>query len=139
MAKGFNPPGLWGRQGLSFSQGVVQPEGKVIHCSGQVAWDEDNEVVGKGDVEAQTRQCIAHIETLLAAVGGRLEDIVSMTIFYTDPEQIPTIRKVRQEHFKPESAPVSIFIQAAGLVDPDLLVEMAPIAVVPHERYREPA
>ncbi|MCG8359378.1 MAG: RidA family protein [Kiloniellales bacterium] len=139
MAICFNPPGLWGRQGGSFSQGVVQPEGRVVYCTGQVAWGEDNKVVGKGDVAAQARHCLARVEIVLGAVGGRLDDIVSMTIFYTDPAQIPVIGTVRQELFDPERAPVSIFIQVAGLVHPELMVEFVPIAVVPHARYREPA
>ena len=139
MALGFNPPGVWNEPDKSYSQGVVQHDGRVIHITGQIAWNADNQIVGKGDVEAQARQCLTNIETILAAVGGEMQDIVSMTIFCTAFEQIPLISKVRSEFFPTEGAPVSMFIQAAALVDPDWLVEMIPVAVVPHERYRPPS
>lgn len=139
MAQGFNPPGIWNEPDKTYSQGVVQHDGRVIHITGQIAWDENNEIVGRGDVAAQARQCLKNIETILAEVGGVKEDIVSMTIFCTHPDQIAKISAVRSEFFNTEMAPVSIFIQAAALVHPDWLVEMIPIAVVPHERFREPA
>ena len=139
MAEGFNPPGLWLEENPGYCQGVVQPEGRVIYMTGQVAWNSDLDIVGKGDVGAQTEQCFRNIETLLAAVGGTLDDIVSMTIFFTIPDQRAAISAVRNRAFPTGRAPVSIYIQAAGLVHPDLLVELVPIAVVPHERYREPA
>ena len=138
MAKGFNPDGLWYEPGSGYSQGVVQPEGRVIHVTGQIPWDSANQIVGKGDPGAQARQCLGNIETVLASVGGVMDDVVSMTIFYTDRAQVPAISAARNEAFAPNRGPVSIYIQAAGLIDPDWLVEMAPIAVIPNERFREP-
>ena len=41
--------------------GVVQHEGRVIHFTGQVAWDENENIVGKDDVRLQTRQCFKNI------------------------------------------------------------------------------
>lgn len=38
----------------------------------------------------------------------------------------------------PDMAPASILIQTPGLVHPALLVELVPVAVIPHDRYREP-
>jgi len=70
MAQGFNPPGIWGPQGCGFSMGVVQHEGQVVHFTGQVAWDEGEQIVGRGDVEAQTRQCFKNMLAVLKAVGG---------------------------------------------------------------------
>ena len=139
MVQGFNPAGLWLEENAGYQQGVVQPEGRVIHMTGQVAWNSDLEIVGVGDVGAQTEQCFRNIETLLSAEGGTLDDIVSMTIYFTAPGQRPAISEVRNRAFAPGRAPVSIYIQAAGLVHPDLLVELVPIAVVPHERFRDAA
>jgi enamine deaminase RidA (YjgF/YER057c/UK114 family) len=138
MANGFNPTGVWGPKGRAFSQGVVQHEGRVIHVTGQVAWDADHRIVGEGDVGAQLRKCFENVEAILAEVGGVLDDIVSQTIYYTDDAQLPQIQEVRSRHFSVPTAPVSILIRAAGLVDPGLLVEVVPVAVVPHERFREP-
>ena len=138
MTVRFNPPSGWPQRGRAFNHGVVQPEGRVLHITGQVAWDSEGQVVGLGDCEAQMRKSFENVESILAAVGGRLEDIVSMTIYFIDPADLPAIQKVRAEKLAPEVAPASIIIQTPGLVAPELLVELVPIAVIPAERYHEP-
>lgn len=139
MPQGFNPTGTWGPRGRGFSMGVVQQPGEVIHFTGQVAWNEAEEIVGPGDVTAQTHQCFRNIEAVLAAVGGRLEDIVSVTTYFTDRAQLPLIQQVRNRYFDPDRAPTSTSIMVAGLGHPDFLVELAPLAVVPLDRFRPPA
>jgi enamine deaminase RidA (YjgF/YER057c/UK114 family) len=119
--------------------GVVQHAGHVLHFTGQVAWDEREEIVGLGDVAAQTRQCYRNIKAVLAGVGGHLDDIVAVTTYFTDRTQLPLIQEVRQEVFGIEGAPVSTSVMVAGLGHPDFLVELAPIAVVPVERFVDPA
>lgn len=135
MAQGYNPPGVWQPRGRGFSMGVVQHPGYVIHFTGQVAWNEAEEIVGLGDVAAQTRQCFRNIEAVLKAVGGRLEDIVSVTTYFTDRSQLPEIQKVRTAYFDTASAPASTSLMVAGLGHPDFLVELAPIAVIPPDRF----
>lgn len=134
----FNPPSGWPQRGRAFNHGIVQPPGLVLHMTGQVAWDGDGILVGAGDCEAQIRQCFYNVEHILAAVGGRLDDIVSLTIYFLRRDDLPAIQKVRAEKFTSRTAPASILIQTLGLVVPDLLVELVPIAVVPDDRYRNP-
>jgi enamine deaminase RidA (YjgF/YER057c/UK114 family) len=138
MADGFNPQGIWQPNGRAFSQGVIQGSGEVVHVTGQVAWDADGVVVGVGDAEAQTEKAVENVRAILGEVGGVLDDIVSMTIFFVDRADLPAIQRVRSRHFTEGTAPVSILIQAAGLVVPELLVELVPVAVVPHDRFRRP-
>ncbi len=138
MAKGFNPAGSWGPNGRGFNMAVVQQSGRIIHFTGQVAWDEDENLVGKGDVRLQTRQCFKNIIAVLQAVGGTLEDLVSITTYFTDGAQLPIIQDVRNEFFDPGTAPVSTSIMVAGLGHQDFLVELTPVAVVPEERFVDP-
>jgi enamine deaminase RidA (YjgF/YER057c/UK114 family) len=138
MAEGFSPGGVWQPHGRAFSQGVIQGPGEVVHVTGQVAWDEHDRVVGDGDAEAQMEQCIRNVRTVLAEVGGVLDDIVSMTVYFVDRADLPAIQRVRSRYFTAGTAPASILIQAAGLVIPELRVELVPIAVVPHHRFRRP-
>jgi enamine deaminase RidA (YjgF/YER057c/UK114 family) len=138
MADGFNPTGMWGPNGRAFSQGVVQGSGEVIHVTGQVAWDARHDVVGHGDVEMQMEQCIENIRVVLAQVGGRLEDVDSLTIYFLHRDDLPAIQRVRARHFPAQTAPVSILIQVAGLVIPEFRVELVPIAVVPRDRFSRP-
>ncbi|MEV0384282.1 RidA family protein [Nonomuraea sp. NPDC050643] len=138
MADGFNPAGVWAPNGRAFSQGVVQGPGEVVHVTGQVAWDEHGEVVGAGDAEAQMEKSIDNVRLILAAVGGRLDDIVSMTIYFLRREDLPAIQRVRSRHFAAGSAPASVLIQVPGLVLPEFLVELVPIAAIPQERFTRP-
>lgn len=117
--------------------GIVQPDGKVIHLTGQVAWDTDENIVGMGDVAEQTRQCFRNIETLLSEVGGTLEDIVSITTYFLDLDDLPKIQAVRNEFLSAIDPPASTSVKVAGLGHEDFLVELTPIAAVPNDRYRE--
>ena len=139
MTVRFNPPSGWPRQGRAFNHGIVAPDGRTLHMTGQVAWDAQGTLIGAGDCEAQVRQCFENVANILEAVGGRLDDIVSLTIFFLDADDLPAIQTVRAEKFTPENAPASILIQVPGLVVPQLLVELVPIAVIPHDRYHGPA
>lgn len=94
--------------------------------------------MGVGDCETQIRQCFDNVEHILKGVGGRFEGLVSLTIYFLDPADLPVIQKVRAETLAPEIVPASILIQTPGLVDPALLVELVPVAIVPFDRYHEP-
>lgn len=139
MVRHFNPAGIWAPDGRAFNQGVVQPEGRVVHVTGQVAWDADSKVVGVGEAAVQLRKSFENVQAILAEVGGTLADVVSMTIYFLNRDDLPAIQQVRAEFFASETAPASILIQVPGLVIPELLVEVVPIAVVPTDRFREPA
>ena len=135
----FNPPTGWPQLGRAFNHGIVEPEGKTLRMTGQVAWDGEGNLVGEGDCEAQLRQCFDNVEHILKAVGGRFEDMVSLTIYFLNAKDMPAIQKVRAEKLAPEIAPASILIQTPGLVVPELLVELVPVAVIPFERYHDPS
>ncbi|HEX6353599.1 RidA family protein [Actinophytocola sp.] len=136
MTHRFNPPDMWQPNGRAFSQGVAHGDGVVVHITGQVAWDEHDRVVGVGDAEAQMEKSIDNIQLVLDEIGGTLTDIVSMTIYFLDRGDLPAIQRVRARHFPAETAPASVLIQVPGLVLPEFLVELVPIAVVPHDRFR---
>jgi enamine deaminase RidA (YjgF/YER057c/UK114 family) len=129
---------MWGPNGRAFSQGVVQGDGRVLHITGQVAWDADSHIVGVTDVAAQFEKCIENTQRVLAEVGGELGDIVSLTVYFTNRKSLPVIQNVRAKHFRAATAPASILIQVPGLVLPEFLVEIVPVAVIPHKRFRDP-
>jgi enamine deaminase RidA (YjgF/YER057c/UK114 family) len=79
MNHGFNPPGVWQPFG-SFSLGIVQGEGRVVQLCGQIPWDEKKKIVGRGNIQLQTKQCIENIKTVLSHVGGTLKDVSSLTL-----------------------------------------------------------
>ncbi len=138
MPDGFETGSVWQAKRRGFQMGAVQPDGKVIHLTGQVAWDSDEKIVGLNDIEAQTRQCFENIKRLLAVVGGTLADVVAITTYFTDRSQLAAIQKVRSEYLAADQAPVSTSVMVAGLGHPDFLVELTPVAVIPHGRFVQP-
>lgn len=130
MPTGLNPVGLWKPLARGFSQVVVQPPGRVVHVTGQVPLDRDNNLIGAGDALAQARACFENMGRALAAVGATLDDVVSLTVLYTDPADLPAIQQARSEVYTSPNAPVSILFQVAGLVGEGMRVELVPIAVI---------
>lgn len=138
MPVGFEVEDVWQSRNRGFQMGAVQRDGIVIHLTGQVTWTAKEEIVGKGDVEAQTRQIYDNIARLLRKVGGELSDIVAITTYFTDRAQLPSIQKVRAEYLEIGQEPVSTSVMVAGLGHEDFLVELTPIAVIPKRRFIQP-
>ncbi|MEJ6394999.1 RidA family protein [Gymnodinialimonas sp. 2305UL16-5] len=135
MPVGFESEDVWRARNRGFQMAALQPDGICVHLTGQVSWSADEEIVGRGDVETQTRQIFHNISKLLNKVGGELSDIVSITTYFTDRAQLPVIQRVRTEYFECGTEPVSTSVMVAGLGHEDFLVELTPIAVVPNERF----
>ena len=136
MKIAYQPAGVWRTFGCN-SMALVAGTGRQVLLSGQVAWDEQRRVVGVGDMGAQTEQTLRNIKASLAAVGGAMDDIVSLLTHVTTLEGLEAIHDVRAAFFS-ELYPVSTLIQVTALVHPDLLLEITATAIVPEERYREP-
>jgi reactive intermediate/imine deaminase len=128
MAEGLNPEGVITPFG-AFSQAAWAPEGRLLFISGQVANAADGQLIGAGDVRAQARQVLTNISTILASVGGTLEDVVTVNVFLVSVQDLPAVHEVRREFFKPPY-PASTLIQVAALARPELLVEINAVAAI---------
>jgi reactive intermediate/imine deaminase len=124
----LNPPTLPKPARPTYSQVVKATGGTLIFISGQASLDRNGNIVGKGDIEKQTRQTLENLKEALNAVGAKLEDVVKITILLTDLRYFDVIHKVRAEYFK-EKPPASTLIQVPGLFLPDLLIEIDAIAI----------
>ena len=87
------------------------------------------EVVGKGDIRAQTRQCIENLKAVLKAGGATLEHVVKVTVFVTDMEHLSAVHEVRAEYFK-EKYPASTLVEVSRLTNQDCMIEIEAIAVM---------
>lgn len=105
--------------------------GKTVYVAGQVAFDEDGNVVGRGDPRRQAEQCWRNIEACVRAAGGSLTDVVKIQVFLADIRHAPDEIKVRERLFAPGRYPVATMVQAANLGRDDLLMEIDVTAVLP--------
>ena len=137
MAQGFNVKGVVEPFGI-FSSAAWNPPGRVLHISGHVSQDTSGQTVGQGDMAVQTRQVLDNIHSVLSSVGGTMDDIAKVTVFVTDVGRIDEIHQVRAEFFT-KPYPASTLVQVAQLIDPDWLIEIEAVAVIPEERIKNPS
>lgn len=137
MIDAVNPAGVWPPFG-AFSMAVIQGDGRIVHLKGQVALDQQGQVVGAGDMRAQVRKVLENIQGVLASMGGQMGDVISLVHYATDIERFMGTGDIRQEFFA-APFPVTTTVQVGRLYRPDLLIEVSAIAEIPHGRFRRPS
>ena len=93
--------------------------------------------MGAGDIKVQTRQVLNNIAKVLDAVGGQMSDVTKVTVFINDMSMLDDIHQVRSEFFTPPY-PASSLVQVVALVNPDFLIEIEAVAVIPFDRVKDP-
>lgn len=112
-----------------YSQGILAKGGKLLFIAGQTASDKDGNIVGRGDIEAQTHQVFKNLSAVLKEAGGSLENLVMTTTYITDREYREGYNRVRREYYK-KSSPTSTLVIISGLAHPDYLIEINGVAVL---------
>src|SRR5438552_18074590 len=75
--------------------------GNTVYIAGQVAFDESNRVVGVGDARKQAERVWHNIRLAVEAAGGKVTDVVTITIFSTTIRKPPVEISVRQKLLDP--------------------------------------
>lgn len=88
-----------------------------------------NEIVGGDSMYGQAKAVFAKIRHLIEAAGGRMDDIVKVTIFVTDITRREEVWKARAEQFSGDF-PCSTLVEISALASPELLVEVEAIAIL---------
>jgi len=113
----------------SYSQGVKVKGGHFLFLSGQVPDDAEGNLVGKGDIRAQTRQVFENLKALLEEGEGSLENVVKLTVFLRNIEDYKAFAEIRSQYLK-EDFPASTLVAVKDLVNRDWLVEVEAIAII---------
>lgn len=102
--------------------------GDLLLVSGQAAIDEQGELVGVGDFDAQAEQVFRNLQRVLEAGGSSLARVVKVTIFLTDMANFPKIVELRGKWFTPPY-PADTIVEVTSLALPELEIEIEAIAV----------
>jgi enamine deaminase RidA (YjgF/YER057c/UK114 family) len=132
-----NPPSLPTPRG--YSHGTLS--GNTLYLGGQTALDANMQIVPGGIVE-QFRQALGNVLATLAEVGGLPQDLVSVTIYLTDIPDYQAHGKEIGEVWRELAGttyPAMAGIGTTALWQPEAMVEILGIAVIPDERLRVPA
>ncbi|HEX7055506.1 MAG TPA: RidA family protein [Burkholderiales bacterium] len=115
------------RQTLPISSAVIA--GDLVFLSGHVGFRKDRSFA-KGDFRAQARQALENIKTVLEDCGTSLERVVKVNVVITRVEDFAAFNEIYREYFGEGNYPARA-THVAGLVNPDLLVEVECVAQLP--------
>jgi len=127
----INPDNL--SKNPAFTQVVaVTGPGKTIYIGGQDAVDASGTIIGKGDIKAQVEQVFKNLQTALEASGAGLEHIIKWNIYIVQGQPLRPGFEASQKLWGGRPNPPTISVMfVAGLANPEFLVEVDAIAVVP--------
>lgn len=127
----INPDGL--SKNPAFSQIVVtEGSGKTIYIGGQDAVNAEGALVGKGDIAEQTGQVMKNLNTALSACGATFENIVKLSIYLVQGQDLHRGFQVSQKYFgNLENPPAISVLFISGLAHPDFLIEIDATAFIP--------
>lgn len=124
-------------EGLSrptgYTQVVTVSPGKLIVISGQVALDASAQLVGVGDLRAQTQQVFENLGLALASAGAAFAQVIKLTIFVVNyqPAHRAAIVEVRDQFIARDHPPASTLVGVQALARPEFLIEIEALAAAP--------
>jgi enamine deaminase RidA (YjgF/YER057c/UK114 family) len=130
----MNPEGL--PKPEVYRQVAVATGGRLVFLAGQVARDADGRPVGAGDLAAQAEQAYLNVATAVAAAGGSFDDVAKLTLYLVDwsDEKLAAlgegVARAAARLGTDLTKPVTL-LPVAALGEPDLLIEVDAIAVLP--------
>jgi len=113
----FNPK-------MPFSEGFVA--GNTLYVAGQQGPDDKGKVTGTS-IEFQTERAIAAIQRVVDKAGFKMTDLVNVTVYVTDLNDVPKMNEV-YKRLMPNPKPARATVKVAGLID-DAKIEISAIAV----------
>jgi reactive intermediate/imine deaminase len=90
--------------------------GEWVYCSGQLALDPDDaQMVGDGDIEAETRQVLQNLDAVLEEAGATRGNVVKATVYLTDMSEFSKMNQVYAQFFEGLVPPARATVQVAAL------------------------
>ena len=123
----LNPPGVF--TPLAHYSHVARA-GNTLYISGQLAFDQNGQVVGIGDAREQARQCWKNLTAILAHFGATPRHILKTTTFVTHSAYRPLVAEARDELFSEAPYPPNTLVVITSLAEPHFLVEIEAVAVI---------
>jgi enamine deaminase RidA (YjgF/YER057c/UK114 family) len=127
----INPDGLHKSRGFTQVISVSGPH-KTIYVGGQDSVNEKGETVGRGNLKQQTQQVLTNIEKALEAAGAKFENVVKWSVYIVEGQNLREGFAAFAEKWGDKPNPPTLTgLFVSGLSNPDWLVEIEAVAVVP--------
>jgi len=128
----INPETLYPSVPMGYSHAVKSDGAVTIHCSGQIAWDKNNKLVGEGDVGLQAKQVLANLKSVLHEAGAQVSDVVLLRTYVVNnnPALLEPIGKAIGEFYGDTTPAANTWIGVQSLALPEFLIEIEATAVI---------
>jgi enamine deaminase RidA (YjgF/YER057c/UK114 family) len=115
-------------KGYGFS--AAARAGEILYIGGLVSWNEEGEVIGVNDAEAQANNIYAQIKKILAVHDASFSNVASETIYITDWAAAEPAFEIRSRYYNEDTTtyPSAAAIQVNSLVNEGLLIEVQMVA-----------
>jgi 2-iminobutanoate/2-iminopropanoate deaminase len=114
----------------AYSPAVITQGGKTVWLAGQTATRDDAGSDIAGNFDAQVKTIFSLIGKTLQRAGGRLSDMVTMTVFINDPRNGDRFVELRKGFFPDGNFPASALITVSAFARPGMLIEIQGVAVI---------
>jgi enamine deaminase RidA (YjgF/YER057c/UK114 family) len=114
----------------AYSPAVITQGGKTIWLAGQTATQDEQGNDISGNFEAQVRTIFSLLDKTLQRASGSLANMVTMTVFITDPRLGDRFVEMRAGFFPTGNYPASALITISHLARPGMLIEIQGVAVI---------
>lgn len=128
----LRPAGLPAPLGLYSHASHVTTGSDLFFIAGQLAAGSDGQVVGAGDLEAQTRRAFANVRAVLAGAGLGPGNVAKFTTYLSDAAFVEPFYRTREklftEWYPDGDFPPNTLLVVARLVRPEFMIEIEAIA-----------
>jgi enamine deaminase RidA (YjgF/YER057c/UK114 family) len=126
----INPESLGAPNG--YSNGVLTEGGRLLFIAGQIAWNQEQQMVS-ADLVEQFDQALAKVITVVTEAGGRPEQIARLVIYVTDKNEYRVRMKEIGERYRARMGkhfPAMVLVEVAGLLEDSAKIEIEGVAVL---------
>jgi enamine deaminase RidA (YjgF/YER057c/UK114 family) len=127
----LNPASL--AKPIGYAHGVRTEGGRLLFIAGQTGMDSTSKIVSPGDMAAQFDLALSNMQTVVTEAGGKMTDIVKLTIFITDKSAYLSNLKGVGEAYKSYFGryyPAMTLVEVKSLFDDEALIEIEGKAVI---------
>lgn len=127
----FNPVGV--HTPTVYTHAVTVSDARLVFISGQIALDEENKLVGAGDLRAQAAQAFANLNAVLGSLGADFNHVLKLTMYianYRADEHLSIVREVLARYVADDQRPANTLVGVQALAQPALLIEVEAVAAI---------
>jgi len=128
----INPDDMYNAVQFGFSHAAKSSGGTTIELAGQVAWDDNGDLVGKDDLAAQAAQAFRNLKKVLAAAGATPDDVTRIRTYVVNysADKIPAIGAAIAEFYGGNTPAPNTLLGVEALAMPEFLIEIEATAVI---------